>query len=205
MYSFELFTLQSLHTSPRPVEGPEELNFARVGRGRPDSAEGRGVGAVPPVSIFGFPNWQKIYFWFSMEQTPADARAAPSASGPTDMATETPPSPKRPRDPSSDNKVSQRATTIEPMWPEIQIRTTEILSAAPANACQSLAHPTTPMCRWLKSVDCWVLLCAGLQSRSTSTLLAVKLSRSNKPVSSAADHLCRQLQSLPTPPHPTPS
>eukprot|EP00962_Isochrysis_galbana_P015446 scaffold4429_cov90-Isochrysis_galbana.AAC.1 len=33
----------------------------------------------------------------SMEQTqtPADARAAPSASGPTDMATETPPSPKR--------------------------------------------------------------------------------------------------------------
>eukprot|EP00962_Isochrysis_galbana_P040946 scaffold14909_cov107-Isochrysis_galbana.AAC.5 len=102
-----------------------------------------------------------------MEQTPADARAAPSASGPTDMATETPPSPKRPRDPLSDNKVSQRATTIEPVWPENQIRTTEIMSAAPANACQSLAHPTTPMGRWLKSVDCWVLLCEELQSRST--------------------------------------
>eukprot|EP00962_Isochrysis_galbana_P051982 scaffold23376_cov124-Isochrysis_galbana.AAC.1 len=49
-------------------------------------------------------------------QTPADARAAPSASGPTDMATETPPppSPKRPRDPSSDNKVNQRATSFDP-------------------------------------------------------------------------------------------
>eukprot|EP00962_Isochrysis_galbana_P032272 scaffold10576_cov115-Isochrysis_galbana.AAC.7 len=29
-------------TPPRPVEGPEELNFARVGGGRPDLAEGRG-------------------------------------------------------------------------------------------------------------------------------------------------------------------
>eukprot|EP00962_Isochrysis_galbana_P039232 scaffold14038_cov110-Isochrysis_galbana.AAC.4 len=45
-----------------------------------------------------------------MEQSPArsDARAAPSVSGPTDMVTETPPSPKRPRDPSSGNKVSER-------------------------------------------------------------------------------------------------
>jgi len=41
MYSFELFTLQSLHTSEtgRGV-GPEELKFARVGGGRPDLAEG---------------------------------------------------------------------------------------------------------------------------------------------------------------------
>eukprot|EP00962_Isochrysis_galbana_P001756 scaffold459_cov117-Isochrysis_galbana.AAC.2 len=53
-----------------------------------------------------------------MEQSPADARAAPSASGPTDMATETLPSPKRPRDPSSGSKVSQRATTFDPVWPE---------------------------------------------------------------------------------------
>eukprot|EP00962_Isochrysis_galbana_P029686 scaffold9537_cov140-Isochrysis_galbana.AAC.3 len=43
-----------------------------------------------------------------MEQSPADARAAPSASGPTDMATETPPSPKRPRGPSSGNKARLR-------------------------------------------------------------------------------------------------
>eukprot|EP00962_Isochrysis_galbana_P034687 scaffold11786_cov119-Isochrysis_galbana.AAC.1 len=40
------------------------------------------------------------------------------------MATETPPSPKRPRDPSSDNKVSQRATSFDPVWPERQIVTT---------------------------------------------------------------------------------
>eukprot|EP00962_Isochrysis_galbana_P024332 scaffold7442_cov101-Isochrysis_galbana.AAC.4 len=89
-----------------------------------------------------------------MEQTPADARAAPSASGPTDMATETPPSPKRPRDPSSDNKVSQRSTSFDPVWPERQIVTTGNMSTAPASACQSLAHPTTPMGRWLKSADC---------------------------------------------------
>eukprot|EP00962_Isochrysis_galbana_P022492 scaffold6727_cov106-Isochrysis_galbana.AAC.2 len=82
-----------------------------------------------------------------MEQTPADARVAPSASGPTDMATETPPSPKRPRDPSSDNKVSQRATSSDPVWPERQIVivTTGYMPTAPAKACQSLAHPTTPM------------------------------------------------------------
>eukprot|EP00962_Isochrysis_galbana_P002671 scaffold724_cov156-Isochrysis_galbana.AAC.1 len=76
-----------------------------------------------------------------MEQTPADARAAPSAPGPTDMATETPPSPKRPRDPSSDNKVSQRDTSFDPVWPEIagspnwegptQPRTPEIIGHAP--------------------------------------------------------------------------
>eukprot|EP00962_Isochrysis_galbana_P012242 scaffold3459_cov119-Isochrysis_galbana.AAC.5 len=68
-----------------------------------------------------------------MEQSPADACAAPSASGPTDMATETPPSPKRPRDPSSDNKVSQSAATIDPVWPESQIVivTTGNLSTAP--------------------------------------------------------------------------
>eukprot|EP00962_Isochrysis_galbana_P015660 scaffold4498_cov119-Isochrysis_galbana.AAC.20 len=59
-----------------------------------------------------------------MERTPADARAAPSASGPTDMATETPPSLKRPRDPASDNKVSQGAITFVPVWPERQIVTT---------------------------------------------------------------------------------
>eukprot|EP00962_Isochrysis_galbana_P013202 scaffold3767_cov114-Isochrysis_galbana.AAC.1 len=49
--SFELFTLQCLHThetgqaSHQAVKGPEELNFARVGggRGRPDLAEGTGV------------------------------------------------------------------------------------------------------------------------------------------------------------------
>eukprot|EP00962_Isochrysis_galbana_P014893 scaffold4264_cov116-Isochrysis_galbana.AAC.18 len=38
-------------THPRLVEGPEELNFARVGGGRPNLADGRGVGAGLPVSI----------------------------------------------------------------------------------------------------------------------------------------------------------
>eukprot|EP00962_Isochrysis_galbana_P036112 scaffold12418_cov127-Isochrysis_galbana.AAC.2 len=129
-----------------------------------------------------------------MELTPADARAAPSASGPTDMATETPPSPKRPRDPSSDNKVSQRATSFDPVWPERQIVTTRNQPTAPASACQSLAHPTTPMGRWLKSVDCWVLLCEGLQSRSTTTQKAERLRRADITVSHDADLLCRQLQ-----------
>eukprot|EP00962_Isochrysis_galbana_P022106 scaffold6562_cov120-Isochrysis_galbana.AAC.9 len=75
-----------------------------------------------------------------MEQTPADARAAPSASGPTDMATETTPSPKRPRDPSSDNKLSTTSVAREP---DCDDRNTGNLSTALANACQSLAHPTT--------------------------------------------------------------
>eukprot|EP00962_Isochrysis_galbana_P031035 scaffold10093_cov104-Isochrysis_galbana.AAC.4 len=65
-----------------------------------------------------------------MEQSPADARAAPfrplgrpTWSRKTDMLTETPPSPKRPRDPPSGNKVSQRATTFDPVWPESQFVT----------------------------------------------------------------------------------
>eukprot|EP00962_Isochrysis_galbana_P040905 scaffold14897_cov108-Isochrysis_galbana.AAC.2 len=50
-------------TPLRPVEGPKELNFARVGGGRPDLdlAEGRGVGTGPSVSIFGFPSGNS--FW----------------------------------------------------------------------------------------------------------------------------------------------
>eukprot|EP00962_Isochrysis_galbana_P054101 scaffold25624_cov99-Isochrysis_galbana.AAC.2 len=51
-------------TPPRPVEGPDELNFARVGGGRPDLdlAEGRGVGAGPSVSILdGGCQWES--FW----------------------------------------------------------------------------------------------------------------------------------------------
>eukprot|EP00962_Isochrysis_galbana_P030840 scaffold10025_cov119-Isochrysis_galbana.AAC.8 len=74
------------------------------------------------------------------------------------MATETPPSPKRPRNPSSDNKVSRRSTTFDPVWPESQIRMTQNLSTstALANACQSLAHSTTygsvaQVCRLLGS------------------------------------------------------
>eukprot|EP00962_Isochrysis_galbana_P008136 scaffold2214_cov128-Isochrysis_galbana.AAC.1 len=48
-------------TPPRPVGGAGELFFEGVGGGRPDLAEGRGVGAGPAVYIFGFPsgNW----FW----------------------------------------------------------------------------------------------------------------------------------------------
>eukprot|EP00962_Isochrysis_galbana_P044045 scaffold16955_cov90-Isochrysis_galbana.AAC.1 len=47
-----------------------------------------------------------------MEQTPADARAAPSASAPNDIDMGIPSSPKRPRDPAQGNMVSQsqRAT-----------------------------------------------------------------------------------------------
>eukprot|EP00962_Isochrysis_galbana_P033463 scaffold11206_cov117-Isochrysis_galbana.AAC.4 len=51
-----------------------------------------------------------IYFWFSMEQTPADARAAPSASAPNDTVMDIHASPKRPREQAQGNMVSQRAT-----------------------------------------------------------------------------------------------
>eukprot|EP00962_Isochrysis_galbana_P059094 scaffold32517_cov105-Isochrysis_galbana.AAC.4 len=40
-----------------------------------------------------------------MEQTPADARAAPSASVPNDVDMGIASSPKRPRDPAQDNKA----------------------------------------------------------------------------------------------------
>eukprot|EP00962_Isochrysis_galbana_P044457 scaffold17258_cov119-Isochrysis_galbana.AAC.1 len=48
---FEFFSNSRVFTPPRPVGGPEELNFARVGGGRPDLDEGRGVGTGPAVSI----------------------------------------------------------------------------------------------------------------------------------------------------------
>eukprot|EP00962_Isochrysis_galbana_P015664 scaffold4498_cov119-Isochrysis_galbana.AAC.24 len=110
------------------------------GRMRQDTLLSSGRLASPPLPSpplpLPFPPARDLLNISSMEQTPADARAAPSASGPTDMATETPPSPKRPRDPSSDNKVSQRATTFEPVLPENQIRTTEYLS--PVHSTQHL-------------------------------------------------------------------
>eukprot|EP00962_Isochrysis_galbana_P018719 scaffold5391_cov121-Isochrysis_galbana.AAC.2 len=51
-----------------------------------------------------------------MEQTPADARAAPSpsASVPNDVDVGIASSPKRPRDPAQDNKVSPRGTQFDP-------------------------------------------------------------------------------------------
>eukprot|EP00962_Isochrysis_galbana_P052722 scaffold24189_cov100-Isochrysis_galbana.AAC.5 len=44
----------------------------------------------------------------------ADARAAPSASEPNDVDMGIASSPKRPRDPAQDNKVSPRATQFDP-------------------------------------------------------------------------------------------
>eukprot|EP00962_Isochrysis_galbana_P024032 scaffold7341_cov129-Isochrysis_galbana.AAC.2 len=94
-----------------------------------------------------------------MEQLPADARAAPSASAPNDIVMDIASSPKRPRDPAQDNKVSQRATLFDPAMLEIQVRTTECLLREPARACQSLAHHTTLTGRCPKSVDTWDPLC----------------------------------------------
>eukprot|EP00962_Isochrysis_galbana_P017791 scaffold5125_cov134-Isochrysis_galbana.AAC.7 len=104
-----------------------------------------------------------------------------------------------------DHRASPVKRRIDPSCPPQRARqppalrqssTTEFPSVAPANACQSLAHSTTPMGRWLKSVDCWVLLCEGLQSRSTTTLLAVRLRRPVVPVNPEAVLLCRQRQSM---------
>eukprot|EP00962_Isochrysis_galbana_P027352 scaffold8596_cov128-Isochrysis_galbana.AAC.1 len=53
----------------------------------------------------------KTYFWVSMEQLPADARAAPSASEPNDTVMDIHASPKRQRESSQGNMVSQRTTS----------------------------------------------------------------------------------------------
>eukprot|EP00962_Isochrysis_galbana_P020877 scaffold6128_cov147-Isochrysis_galbana.AAC.5 len=77
-----------------------------------------------------------------MEYPPADARAAPSASGPNDVVMDIASSPKCPRDPAQDNKVSQRATQFDPALLEIQVSTTECQLRA-QRACQSLPEPCT--------------------------------------------------------------
>eukprot|EP00962_Isochrysis_galbana_P022513 scaffold6733_cov100-Isochrysis_galbana.AAC.1 len=111
-----------------------------------------------------------------MEQTPADARAAPSASAPNDIVMDIHSSPKRPRDPAQDNKVSQRATHSAPAKLEIQIVTSEYLPRELARAChQSLAHHTTPMGRCRKYVDTRAPLSEEPQSRSTTTNPAARL------------------------------
>eukprot|EP00962_Isochrysis_galbana_P006223 scaffold1681_cov105-Isochrysis_galbana.AAC.1 len=112
-----------------------------------------------------------------MEQLPADARAAPSASAPNDTVMDIHASPKRPRKQAQGNMVRQRATTNAPLWPESQSETTDLLSRAHAPACQSLAHHTTPMGRCRKSVDNWAPPCEGPQSRSTTTKSAERLEK----------------------------
>eukprot|EP00962_Isochrysis_galbana_P045504 scaffold17929_cov130-Isochrysis_galbana.AAC.9 len=101
-----------------------------------------------------------------MEHPPADARAAPSASEPNDIVMDIASSPKHPRDPAQDNKVSQGATQFDPALLEIQVSTTEYLLREPARACQSLAHHTTLMGRCRKSVDTWAPHSEKSQSRS---------------------------------------
>eukprot|EP00961_Rhodomonas_salina_P054962 738552-Rhodomonas_salina.1 len=93
-----------------------------------------------------------------MEHPPADARAAPSASAPNDTVMDIASSPKRPRDPAQDNKVSQRATQFDPALLVIHVCTTECQLREPARACQSLAHHTTLTGRCPKSVDTWAPL-----------------------------------------------
>eukprot|EP00962_Isochrysis_galbana_P008630 scaffold2407_cov117-Isochrysis_galbana.AAC.1 len=75
-----------------------------------------------------------------MEQLPADARAAPSASAPNDIVMDIASSPKRPRDLAQDNKVSQRATLFDPAMLEIQVSTTECQLREPARALHITPH-----------------------------------------------------------------
>jgi len=88
--------------------------------------------ALPNFSIQTLINAKKVYLFlvYSMEQLPADTRAAPSASAPNDTVMDIHASPKRPREQAQCNMVSQRATTIAPLWPENQSETTEMLSRA---------------------------------------------------------------------------
>eukprot|EP00962_Isochrysis_galbana_P017841 scaffold5138_cov125-Isochrysis_galbana.AAC.1 len=126
-----------------------------------------------------------------MEQTPADARAAPSASEPNDTVMDIHSSPKRPRESAQGNMVSQIATANASLWPESQSQTTVRLSRAPVPACQSLAHHSTRMGRCRKSVDNWAPLCEGPQNRSTTTQSAERLRKFETSAILAAFYHCR--------------
>eukprot|EP00962_Isochrysis_galbana_P020179 scaffold5891_cov121-Isochrysis_galbana.AAC.10 len=132
-----------------------------------------------------------------MEQTPADARAAPSASAPNDIVMDNHSSPKRPREAAQVNMVSQSATSKASVKPESQPVTTVLLPRAHARACQSLAHHTTPMGRCRKSVDTWAPLSEESQSRSTTTNPAERLGNHGNSASQAAVHHHRQAQTTP--------
>ena len=128
-----------------------------------------------------------------MEYPPADARAAPSASAPNDTVMDIASSPKRPRDPAQDNKVSQRATQFDPALLVIHVCTTECQLREPARACQSLAHHTTLTGRCPKSVDTWAPLCEEPQSRSTTTYVAERLRKQgNRAILAAVLHFSHQ-------------
>eukprot|EP00962_Isochrysis_galbana_P008472 scaffold2341_cov100-Isochrysis_galbana.AAC.3 len=67
-----------------------------------------------------------------MEQTPADARAAPSASAPNDIVMDIHSSPKRPREAAQGNMVSQSATSNASVKPESQSVPTVLLPKPPS-------------------------------------------------------------------------
>eukprot|EP00962_Isochrysis_galbana_P038328 scaffold13606_cov118-Isochrysis_galbana.AAC.6 len=126
---------------------------------RPPKWKNMGVSRYFPTSR---QEKRKTYFWFSMEQLPADARAAPSASVPNDADMGIASSPKRPRDPAQDNK----------------------------RACQSLAHHTTLTGRCRKTVDTWAPLYEEPQSRSTTSNVAERLRKQGNSAILAAVHYC---------------
>eukprot|EP00962_Isochrysis_galbana_P051457 scaffold22854_cov132-Isochrysis_galbana.AAC.3 len=133
-----------------------------------------------------------------MEHLPADARAAPSASEPNDTVMDIHESPKRPREASQGNMVSQRATQTASVLTESQTVTTDLLPRAPARACQSLAHHTTPTGRCRKTVDTWAPLSEEPQSRSTTTTPAEWLGKHGNSAILAAAHHCGHSQTTPT-------
>eukprot|EP00962_Isochrysis_galbana_P044722 scaffold17417_cov155-Isochrysis_galbana.AAC.2 len=129
-----------------------------------------------------------------MEQLPVDARAAPSASEPNDTVMDIHASPKLPRESAQGNMVSQSATSTASVLPESQSVTAVLLHRAPARACQSLAHHTTPMGRCRKSVDTWAPLSEESQSRSTTTTPAERLGNHGNSATLAAVS-CPSMQS----------
>eukprot|EP00962_Isochrysis_galbana_P029055 scaffold9263_cov132-Isochrysis_galbana.AAC.1 len=158
----------------------------------------KGAAALPFVHISIILHGSlKTYFRVSMEHPPADARAAPSASEPNDTVMDIHESPKRPREASQGNLVSQRATSPASVLPESQTVTTDLLPRAPARACQSLAHHTTPMGRCRKTVDTWAPLSEEPQSRSTTTLPAERLGKHSNSAILAAVHHCGHTQTTP--------
>eukprot|EP00962_Isochrysis_galbana_P040879 scaffold14887_cov123-Isochrysis_galbana.AAC.5 len=83
-----------------------------------------------------------------MEQTPADARAAPSASEPNDVDMGIASSPKRPRDPAQDNKVSPRATQFDPAKPRERER------ACPCSGARGVVVGRRSRCRVVRARVC---------------------------------------------------
>jgi hypothetical protein len=115
-----------------------------------------------------------------MKHAPADARAAPSASGPGNMDTSVPDSPKRQREEAPVNKVSPGATSWDPAKAENQRNFPEAMWPARASTSQSPAHHATLTGRCLKAAGLEAPPTGEPQVRSTLYKTAERQTTSRK-------------------------